>query len=216
MKVGVVFFHKNIENIYELRWIKKSIESIFNQTYKDFKCYEVDYGNTNKSYVKDYTTNLDFYSTELNNHAEALNFIFDKAFDDGCDVIFECHMDDYYHQDRFEKQLKYMDKYDVVSSDFCYIEDMNGTDVITTYLNICKYGDIKENLNNNHNMIAHPSVCISKRFWTNDNRFNPSTIPAEDMDLWKRAINNKYNFYIINEVLLFYRIHKNQTSKTNG
>ena len=53
-KIGIVFFHKNIKNIYKERWIRKSIESILNQTYTDFKIFEVNYGDENSSIIKEF------------------------------------------------------------------------------------------------------------------------------------------------------------------
>jgi hypothetical protein len=53
-KLGIIFFHKNIRNIYKERWILKCIESILNQSYSDFKLYEVNYGEENTSLIKEF------------------------------------------------------------------------------------------------------------------------------------------------------------------
>ena len=41
MKKGVILFHKDILKIYENSWIEKSVNSMINQTDKDFTFYEV-------------------------------------------------------------------------------------------------------------------------------------------------------------------------------
>jgi len=207
MKVGVIFFHKNIEKIYKKRWINKCIDSVRNQSKKDLTFYEINYGDDAEPRLLGDSV---FFHEKKENYADAMNFIISKAFEDGCDYIFNTNLDDYYSEKRIEKQLEYLeDGYDLVSSDFCYI---NEDDEVFHQMNITKYGSIFLNLKNNHNVIAHPSVGMSKEFWLDkDNRYDISKVPAEDLDLWKRSI-DKHMFYIVDEVLLFYRIHKQQES----
>ena len=71
--------------------------------------------------------------------------------------------------------------------------------------------NIKNELDSNHNVISHPSVAYSRNFWEN-NKYDITKTPEEDLDLWKRASGENYKFYIIPEFLLTYRIHENQVS----
>lgn len=216
-KIGVIFFHKNIKNIYEERWINKCIESVLNQTINNFTIYEINYGGENFSLFNNVDSHeKKFYSENLKNYAEAMNFIITKAFEDGCDYVFNTNLDDYYRLDRFEKELIHMENgYDLVSSDFCYItENEKKEDVVIRHMNIKQYGDIESNLVSNHNIIAHPCVVMNRNFWSN-NRYNIDKTPAEDMYLWQEAIKKGYKFYIDDEELLFYRIHTNQVSNNN-
>jgi len=220
MKNGIVFFHKNILNIYKKRWVEKCVSSILSQTRKDFSIYEINYGGDGDSLFSDCNLNgikVSFFSQEMGNHAEAMNFIIDKAFEDGCDYVFNTNLDDYYAADRIEKQIELLEKgFDVVASDFCYITENEGEeDIVTFHKDILQFGPITKNLNNDHNVIAHPAVAISKRFW-GGNRYIPSEIPREDLFLWKRAINNGYKFYIHPDELLFYRLHENQITGNNS
>jgi hypothetical protein len=211
MKVGIILFHKNIHDLYPKAWIDKCLSSISNQTFKDFQIYEINYGSDNVRLVEDSI----FYSIEKVNYADAMNFIITEAFNDGCDYVFNTNLDDFYHPEKLEKQIRCLDQgCDVVSSDFCYVDE---NDNIKLYMNIVKYGSVFENLNRGHNVIAHPAVGMSRNFWMdNQNRYDINKTPEEDKDLWTRSINRGYKFYIIDEVLLYYRIHNNQVSNKNS
>jgi len=220
MKIGVIFFHKNIKNIYKESWIKKSVKSILDQTYVDISLYEINYGGDEFS-LKDYFPEENrpwiFISEEKQNHAEAMNFVLDKAFNDGCNFIFNTNLDDYYSLNRIEKQLEYLTTgYDIVSSDFCYIQEISDdNDAVTFHKNIRQFGPVSLNLERNHNVIAHPSVAYSRKFWDDGNKYNPDEIPREDLLLWKRSISNGGKFIIHPDVLLFYRLHQNQITGNN-
>jgi|694.fasta_scaffold06392_6 hypothetical protein len=218
MKTGVIFYHKNSSILYEKRWIDKCIDTILNQSYPDFNIYELNYGGDDFSIFSgiNHNRDLNFYSKKFENHAEAMNFIIDTAFCEGCDVVFNTNVDDFYSLDRFKEQLEILSKgYDLVSSDFYYVKDFNEKelDVVTNGLCVSNEGSIEDALEKNNNVIAHPCVAFSKKFW-GSNRYNPEEIPEEDLLLWKRGIESGMKFYIIPEKLLFYRIHQNQISSS--
>lgn len=218
MKLGVIFFHKNIRSIYQERWIDKCKETILNQTVGEFSIYEINYGEDDFSLFEDFkfVNPHIFLSEEKTNHAEAMNTIIDLAFEGGCDYVFNTNLDDYYELNRFEKQIEFLDQgYDIVSSDFCYVKEIEGSDVIINFLNIKKAGDIESNLKKDNNIIAHPCVAYSKKFWES-NRYNPEEIPSEDMLLWRRGIEAGFKFHICDEVLLNYRLHQNQVTGDNA
>lgn len=218
MKKGVILFHKDILKIYENNWIHKSVNSMINQTDNDFTFYEVNYGGDTYSVIPNTSIKLNFWAEKLTNHAEAMNFILDKAFNDGCDYVFNTNLDDFYKLNRITSQIEMITKedLDIVSSDFCYVQEkeINGNkeDVIIHFMNIEKT-NIQNHLTRGHNVIAHPSVCYNKRFWgDSENRYDINKVPEEDLDLWVRSINRGYKFGIHVETLLYYRIHKNQVS----
>jgi hypothetical protein len=217
MKKGVVLYHCNIEKIYKKRWINECIDSLINQTDTDFIFYEVNYGGSEYSVLSDskISQEIKFWSCNLSNYAEAMNFIIEKAFDDSCDAVFNVNLDDKYHPERIEKEFNFIKLgYDLITSDFCYIEeDSSGEDSITNLMLMSsKYPNINSELEKNHNVIAHPCVCYSRKFWDFGNRYDINKTPEEDLDLWKKTINSGLKFLIIPEILLYYRIHKNQSS----
>lgn len=217
-KIGIIIFHKNIKEIYEERWIQKCLDSIMTQTNQEFRIFEINYGGDEYSLIKEYYPKfrrLKFISEPLDNHAEAMNRIIDEAFSEGCEYVFNVNLDDYYEKDRIEKQLECLKMgYDVVSSDFSYIYELEGEDKFMTRKLIKQYGPIRENLLAGHNVIAHPSVAFSKKFWEG-NRYDPSEVPMEDLLLWCRSIESGYKFYIHEDSLLNYRLHENQITGNN-
>jgi histo-blood group ABO system transferase len=210
MKIGVVFYHKNISQLYPKKWIEECVKSILGQTHQDFAIYELNYGDDNFRLHKEFEIDKEYhyYKNPFDNHAQAMNFILNKAIEDGCDAVFNTNMDDNYSLNRFEIQLEYINKgYDIISSNFVYIDE-NSVEI--REMDFSKI-DIAENLEKDHNVIAHPSVCYSKKF-LEENLYIPEEIPREDLLLWKRTVND-YRFHICDKILLNYRIHKDQVSR---
>jgi hypothetical protein len=217
MKLGVIIFHSNIKSICKDKWVTKCIDSMTKQSVNNLHYYEVNYDGTDYSVLNGYDSlNKKFYSVKLKNHAEAMNYILDIAFLDGCDYVFNTNLDDFYHQNRVEIQLNAMlsGDYDVLGTDFCYIkEDVDGNDQIILHKNMYRYVDVVgTQLENRHNVITHPSVCYSKRMWDGENRYNIDDIPEEDLNLWIKLKNSGYKLGIVPHNLLYYRIHDNQIS----
>src|SRR3990167_3743168 len=109
MQTAVIIYHKNIE-IYDSRWIERCVDSIKNQSYKKYTVFEIDYGGTGRQI---YQGSI-FYNTEMKTHVDAHNYLLDHCFPE-YDCAFNVNLDDFYLIDRFEKQIKYMNDYDVVS-----------------------------------------------------------------------------------------------------
>jgi hypothetical protein len=215
MKSAVILYHKNINKIYKSEWIEECIQSIINQTYKDYFIYDLNYGGDDFNFSNYFDNNYNFFSENLENHAEAMNYLFDKCIEDDMDCVFNINLDDCYDLNRFDIQLgKIKEGYDIVSSNFKYIGDIKSIrfteDSKFEYHNY-KDLDITDRLKID-NIIGHPSVCYSRNF-INKNKYIPTEIPKEDWELWKRTSSN-FRFYICEEVLLSYRIHEEQiTSK---
>lgn len=210
MKCAVIFFHKDIDKIYQPEWIENCVKSIKLQKHQDFDCFELDYSGKHKKYCSSVGKKHYFFSIKKNNHIEAMNYLIDMVFALGYDVVFNTNMDDEYCIYRFEKQLKAIEEgYQLVSSNFNYINE-RGTHI--KHMNMLKHGNIEFNLNKRHNVIAHPVVAIHKTFWTL--KYN-DLIGYEDLDLWQRAIKEGKKFIILPDYLLYYRIHNKQITKTH-
>jgi len=218
MKKGVIFFHSNIQQLYPKRWIDRCISSTISQRDNDFKIYEINYGGDDYSVFEgiSYDQEREFHQKKFSNHAEAMNFIIDRAFKDGCEVVFNTNLDDFYSPVRIEKQMvEIKNGADLVSSNMCYFEERDGVDTTLKYINFFEMGPIEKSLIGGHNVIAHPVVAFSKNFWVN-HRYEPSEVPLEDFLLWKRAASSGMKISIVDDYLLNYRLHSMQITGNNA
>lgn len=210
MKVAAIIYHKDILSIYQREWIEKSFNSILYQTYSKFSIYELNYGTNDLKLYREYPNNKEYhyYKIPMNNHAEAMNFLMDECLKDGCDVVFNNNLDDINHIERFKTQIKCIKRgFELVSSNFEIIDE---NDNVVNKMNFSSK-NINDELKVDHNIICHPSVCYSRNF-IEKNKYLTNEIPFEDMNLWKRTIND-YKFFICPEYLLSYRKHSTQVTK---
>lgn len=220
LKACCILYHSNIQTLYDKRWVDKCIGTILNQTYSNFDLLEINYGGDDYSVLEGFDTdkhNPRLIKMEMNNHAEAMNHLLDKVFiEEDYDICFNVNLDDYYALNRFEEQVKAIHEgYDVVSSEYKFISDNNGTDAVGSIAGLSM--DTVPNLfRRDITPMAHPCVCYTKKFWVTYGKYDPSEIPNEDKFLWIRSHNNGAKLHIIKEPLLFYRMHGNQISSTKN
>lgn len=202
MKVALISYHKNVFTLYNPKWIQKHVETVINQSYKDFDIYELDYGgNGNRIFpYSKYRSNI------FPTFVDAMNYLLDKLFnEEEYDVVGNLNCDDYYDLERLEKQLAWVRSgYNIVTSNYTLIK--NGDEALITEYD---KKDIRKELGRGNNIVAHPAILLTKGFWKTGLRYDPSEIPAEDMKLWIRALNFGFNIKIAPEPLLYYRIHEN-------
>ena len=210
-KVGVLIYHSNLLSIYHQRWIDKCVDSIMEQTFSNYHIYELCYSEDKYQLF----SGFNYQHKPMPNHIHAMNHILDWAFGDGCEIVLNVNLDDFYHASRFEKQIKAIKQgYDLVSSNIQYIEERDGVDVHGQVFEFAKL-NIHEEFNKQNNIIAHPACCYSKKFWETNKYYNTESLGFEDMELWVRSLNNGSKIHIIDEVLLYYRISPKQTGRIN-
>lgn len=207
MRIALLSYHKNINEIYPSKWIEQYRDSIQDQTYQEFEIFELNYGGGNERIFQ----HSYFESHSYPSFIDALNYLLDKVFSSGYDVAVNQNCDDWYRGDFVERLLVDMNKgYDLVSCNFCLVKD----DRIFKYHRF-DHLDIEAELDRGHNIIAHPACCYSRSFWE-ENRYNPYEFPTEDLELWKRAIKSGSKFYINPENLLFHRIHNQSVCQSSN
>lgn len=205
MKIAVIVYHKNVDN-YPRQWIEQFKHSINSQTYKEFDILELNYGGGQERLFQ----NSQFSSINFPTFVHGMNNLITEGFSKGYEYILNTNVDDYYAKDRVEKQLPYMGKYDIISSNFCLVENSRVTGKHKFHkLNVL------EELSHKHNVICHPVVAYSKRFWEK-NKYIPEQIPYEDLKLWQRAVENGQKFIILEDNLCFHRVHSQSVCKSNN
>ena len=213
IKTAVVFYHKNADSLYPHEWIMDCINSIRGQTFQDFDVFELNYGGDGKHYASGTGRHHYFINKKLGNHIDAMNTLLTYIFKQGYDVVWNTNMDDYYSPERFEKQLQEINQgYQVVSSNFIHIKE--NRDVIR-YMDMVSLGSIEKHILNNHNIIAHPAVCMHRSFWDDDLHYH-NLLGYEDLELWQRGIHKGKKFKILGDYLLYYRIHPQQIGAINS
>ncbi len=207
MKVGVAIYYSNIQR-YPERWVKKCLDSVYNQTYKDYHIYKLDYGQklSDTDFVDKHRLIADW--KPLPTGADAMNYINEWIFQT-CDVSATVHIDDYYHPLRFELLLEEIQKgADIASSNYYHIDPYDNI----IYKSRFRRGrSIISYLRAGYNPVSCPCHIMHKRVFDSGLRFNPSARPA-DMDFWIRSIEAGFKISIRKEYLHYYRRHPLQGS----
>ena len=195
--------------------LKETIESILNQTFKDFEIIVVDnYSIDNtEEVVKSYNDNRIKYFKNKNYGLIAINKNFAIKQSSG-EYIASCDDDDLWFPKKLEKQLTEFEKDEsiglVCSNGFYLYKNDKKRKIFNsrdTYFSFKKLLKI--------NKIICCSVLIKKNVFDDIGIFdddNPKIFTAEDYELWLR-ISKKYKIRYIDKPLIKYRIHGNNLSK---
>lgn len=224
-KIAVTVYHKNSMH-YPSDWIHACMQSLGSQTRKDFQMFELNYGDPEREQGRIIVNDDLFERTVLSyaqphdNHVGAQNWLFDKVTELGYEVIFNVNIDDYYSPERIAKQIEALEKgCQLVSSNFQRINDKgenigDPTDFHTKeFLREADLG---------HNIIAHPVIAMTAAFWKRYRHYDEAgfraareagTPPTEDFEMWKNAAVHNENICVLPDVLLYHRVHGNNTGK---
>lgn len=191
-------------------YIQEAIESILHQTYRDFEFLILDDASTDQtvSIIKKYKdTRIQLIEKPLNTgYTNSLNYGLTIAKGT---YIARMDGDDISFPERFAKQVSYLEANpDVVLCGTSY--KIIGNDKKLSFPE--NHDAIKLALLRG-NCIAHPSVMIRKKILDDFSIiYDTSKEPAEDYDMWVRLLSIG-KLYIIQDVLLEYRIYNTQVSK---
>jgi glycosyltransferase involved in cell wall biosynthesis len=200
--------------------LNKAIQSLVNQTYKDFKtlivldqCWDKtkelilssDYDLDLKILIKDKKEGLSYAKNFGLSHikTEWVGFL------DG---------DDLYEPKKIETQIDYItnNEVDFLGSKAWYINSLNEID---KYPNLDNYGglsSVEQDLNETHeeikkkiyqnNVLTHGSMIVKKSCIDSLGGYRDIR-GMEDWDLWKRGFDYGYKFYQIQDKLYTYRLN---------
>lgn len=199
-------------------YVGESIESILNQTYKDFELYIVDDCSTDDSWdvIKKYKDKRIITIKHKKNMGKCLTKELIKKFKG--EYIAIAHCDDKWEKTKLEKQVKYLDKNKNVGACFTHVKliDEQGNELDNT--NEKKYTNFNVKNQNRYkwlnyfftkgNKFCHPSVLLRKSVQVKEdlNVYGLGALP--DLYRWIKLL-LKYDVHIINEKLTLFRVRVN-------
>lgn len=193
------------------KYIKKTIESIFSQTYNDYEFVIVNDGSNDSTLeILRYYENLDnrikIYNLDKNlGVGAALDFGLSKV---NTKYVAKADADDIYDKSRFKKQLQFLENNPdvaVVGSKIQFFTD--SPNVIHTQ----RYKNAKENIEKQVNSILTPEDMSEKIYWFWC--LIHSTIMARTDALKKVGYNKQ--FRVCEDYNLFYNLNKQGFKMTN-
>lgn len=196
-------------------YVKEAIESILNQTYKDFEFIIIDDCSTDNTseVIQSYVDKDDRIVFIRNEKNMDYNYNLRRGFDLARgEYIARMDDDDISLPTRFEKQVTFLDQHNDITVLGTFIETF-GESVLETWVKDTD-PDILAILMNFFNPMCHPSVMIRKSFLREHNlNYSPKELYAEEYHLWKEIILHGGKLANLDEVLLRYRCHKKSVTQ---
>jgi glycosyltransferase involved in cell wall biosynthesis len=194
------------------QFIGETIDSILNQSYKNFELLIFDDGSIDSTLEKvqayDDSRIIIFSDKVSKGLPERLNFLISMAKGD---FIARMDADDIMLPERLQLQVDFLLKHpniDVVGSYAQEVDEKGGElglRVVEPTVKSAKELSIR------NRFLIHPSLMIRKKFYE-ENLYDCNLNRAEDYELWLRTF-NKYSFAVIKQPLIKYRVYKKSYSK---
>lgn len=191
-------------------FIAETIESVLNQTYKNFELIIIVNCSTDNTLqvIKQFEDQrIRVYETNIGQLSFNLNLALSKSKGE---YIARIDADDIAMPERFEKQLRVLEdhNYDIVGSNLEYI---NGKGVVIGQRVLPEDNVTIRNKIYYKSVLAHPTIFARKSVLLDNNGYLGGRF-AQDYDLWLRVMRDKnIKFHNIQEPLLQYRIHSDQS-----
>ena len=199
-------------------YLGKSVESILNQTFTNFEFLIMDDGSSDNSLKKlkkysEIDERIILFSQENKGLTKSLNFLIEKS---KSSIIARMDADDICQENRFEKQLCFLNKnkdYSLVGSNASCIDSKDKRQKITN-LPLSNFY-IKKRLNF-YNTFIHSSVMFRKDKFIEVSGYDESFPVSQDYDLWlKMSKLRNSRFKNLKENLISLRIHEGSISEKN-
>jgi len=195
--------------------LKRCLESLCNQTYKNFEVIICDDGSTDNSKE---------IAAQFENRLQ-LKYIYDANWggparprNNGLKVssgewICFLDSDDWWREDKLEKCMPFLNNYDIIYHDLVMLSQNTITEIDKAFVFKARslQGDIIRDLLINGNPIANSSVAIRKTIVDNVGEITEDRdlIAIEDFDYWIRTSSHTNRFLYIPEPLGYYWIGDN-------
>lgn len=207
MKVSVVIPVYNGE-----KYIKNSIQSALNQSYRDIEVIVIDDCSTDATKEVIFTEFKEYINRNVFYYKNDKNMERSYSRNKGVEVakgkiVFFLDYDDEWEYDYIEKSITYFDNYDIVYSFPRTLIDENGKVVKVSRKNISK-DDLKVIFSG---QIGYPSATGFKK--SSFLGYREDVILREDWEIFIRSYLNKIKIKVIDNNKVKIREHSNRTSK---
>lgn len=203
------------------RFISQSIDSILNQTFKDFELLIGFNGTTDNSIdivlsYKDSRIKIFNYTSEKGK-SKTLNKLLSES---KYQWIALQDDDDVWVQNKIERQLHFTNNFNVIGTLIKYIDENNkviGTpDLSTDSSKITQLSLFGINQIANSSALIKKSCVFEVGGWSEDlDKLAENGIqPCEDFDLWLKMIKKNKKFTNVAEYLVYHRIHAGSNFNT--
>lgn len=189
------------------KYVSEAIDSVLNQTYKDFEIIVIDDGSKDNTLniLRMYRDKIKWKSQENRGQASAIN--------EGINIakgkyIAYLDADDVCLPERFEKQVEYLDEHPNVSLVYSDRYNINENEEIQGIFNSRPHDNfiILQQNYISRSVVMHKKECLDKV-----GLFDESITGSDDWDMWIR-ISEKFEMSYINKPLVKYRVHKENIS----
>lgn len=196
-------------------YLKKAVSSIISQTLKEFHIIIAVDGQVNEN-VNDYLNSLnhDVEIIKYNENrglADTLNDTIKYAIENDYKYIARMDADDIVHPERFETQIKFLEDNQKVAAlgTQAYVIDSNDNTIgIKDSAEILTLKVLKRKSD-----IIHPSVVFRSSFFEEVGYYINNVPPAEDYDIWFRAVKRGLIIKSLPNRLFYFRYDENLISR---
>jgi glycosyltransferase involved in cell wall biosynthesis len=195
------------------KYIDQSVNSIINQTFKDWELLIGFNGTTDSSkdivssYNDDRIRTFDY--KEDKGKAKTLNKLIKEARYNWCAIQDD---DDIWLPEKLEKQFDQLNHYDIIGTLIAYIDEKNiyfGEPNLAT-----DHENIKTLSLAGINQIANSSAIFRKQDALDIGGWDESLDGIEDFDFWIKLLKKGYRFHNISSKLVLHRIHHKSSFNT--
>lgn len=195
------------------KYLSLAIESVLNQTFKDFELL-IGFNGTSdnsKEIPKIYNdSRIKVFDYDDRGKSKTLNKLLNES---SFDWIALQDDDDFWLHTKLEKQVQYIDKgWDVIGTFINYINEVGN---IIGRPNLCSFtDDIKHLSLSGLNQVANTSTIFKKEIALEIGGWTDGLDGIEDYDFWLRLLRKDKKFINIPEELVHHRLHSNSNFNT--